>query len=198
MFFHDQFLTDLDLRGWDTSAVTDMGEMFLFCSKLKNLDLHNFDTSSVTNMSSMFMRCEAIEALDLSGFDTSSVTDMSGMFSQSWMLRDLNLSGFDTSHTVNMDSMFYSCTSLKKLDLSSFDTSAVEDCFGFLLGGVVLEELTIGPEFDCSILLNSAQMLPFMDENGTINGQPWMIFLYAESAFHALFRDNQCNNTARG
>lgn len=179
MFFHDQFLTGLDFRGWDTSAVTDMSKMFLFCSKLKKLDLHNFNTSAVTNMNSMFSRCEAIEVLDLSSFDTSSVTDMSGMFSQSWMLRDLNLSGFDTSHTVNMNSMFYSCTSLKKLDLSSFDTSSVEDSFGFLLGGVVLEELTIGPEFDCSILLNSAQMLPFMDENGTINGQPWMIFLYA-------------------
>ena len=95
------------------------------------------------------------------------------------MLRDLNLSSFDTSHTVNMNSTFYSCTSLKKLDLSSFDTSSVRDSLAFLLGGVTLEELTIGPAFDYSILLNDAEILPFMEEDGTINGQPWMTFLYA-------------------
>lgn len=179
MFFHDQFVTGLDFRGWDTSSVTDMSEMFLFCSSVEDLDLRNFNTSSVTNMNSMFSRCETIEVLDLSSFDTSSVTDMSGMFSQSWMLRDLNLSSFDTSHTVNMNSTFYSCTSLKKLDLSSFDTSSVRDSLAFLLGGVTLEELTIGPDFDYSILLNDAEILPFMEEDGTINGQPWMTFLYA-------------------
>lgn len=152
MFFRDEFLTELDFSGWDTSSVTDMSEMFYFCSSLKKFDLRHLDTSSVTNMSHMFSRCCGTEALDLSCLDTSSVTDISNMFFQSWDLRNLNLSGFDTS--------------------------SVRDSSGFLGGGLTLEKLTVGPEFDRAILINSAKTNPFMAEKGTINGKPWRTFLY--------------------
>ena len=49
----------LDLSGWDTSNVEDMGQMFYLCSNLESLDLSGWDTSSVKNMSEMFFRCPA-------------------------------------------------------------------------------------------------------------------------------------------
>ena len=177
MFSHDQFITELDLSGWDTSSVTDMSAMFCFCSSIQKLDLAPLDTSSVTNMRAMFSRCESIEKLDLSGFDTSSVTDMSDLFFQSWDLKEVDLSSFDTSRVTNMSSAFYGCESLEELDLSSFDTSSVTDSTALLWGGTTLEKLTIGANFDVGILLDAADTMSFMSENGTINGYPWEDFL---------------------
>lgn len=152
MFVRDEFITELDFSGWDTSTVTDMSKMFCFCSSLADFDLRHLNTSSVTNMSFMFSRFGGTDTLDLSSFDTSSVTDMSNMFFQSWNLRSLNL--------------------------SSFDTSSVKSSEGFLWGPLELENLTVGPKFDRKILINSAKTNLFMVENRTINGQPWRTFLY--------------------
>jgi surface protein len=57
-----------------------MMRMFSGCSSLSSLDLSGFDTYSVTDMGSMFFGCSSLVSLDLSGFDTSSVTDMMRMF----------------------------------------------------------------------------------------------------------------------
>ena len=42
--------TSLDLSGWDTSNVTDMGYLFQDCSSLTSLDLSSWDTRKVTNI----------------------------------------------------------------------------------------------------------------------------------------------------
>ena len=152
MFLRDEFITELDFSGWDTSTVTDMSKMFCFCSSLKKFDLRKLNTSSVTDMSFMFSRFGGTDTLDLSSLDTSSVTDMSNMFFQAWNLRNLNLSGFNTSSVKNSE--------------------------GFLWGPLELEKLTVGSEFDRKILINSAKTNLFMVENGTINGKPWRTFLY--------------------
>lgn len=177
MFYHDQYLTELDFHDWDTSSVENMREMFCFCSSLEQLDLSRFHTSSVTNMRDMFMRCESMKELDLSSFDTSSVTDMSGMFFQSWYLEKLNLSSFDTSKVANIGGMFFGCESLKKLDISSFDTSSAEESMGIFSGSLQLSELKVGSKFDVSILREEADRIPYMTEGGTINGYPWESFL---------------------
>ena len=60
--------------------VTDMYNMFYYCSNLISLDVSGFDTSNVTNMSGVFYNCDSLTSLDLSSFDTSNVTTMSDMF----------------------------------------------------------------------------------------------------------------------
>ena len=67
-------------KDFDTSAVTDMGNMFYYCSRLTTLDLSSFDTSAVTDMSGMFYYCSRLTTLDLSSFNTSGATCMSNMF----------------------------------------------------------------------------------------------------------------------
>jgi len=73
--------TSINLKGFDTSRITDMNSMFYF-SQATSLDLSEFDTSNVTNMSNMFSNSKAT-SLDLSNFDTSKVTNMDYMFLQS-------------------------------------------------------------------------------------------------------------------
>ena len=59
----------------------DMSFMFYMCSA-ESIDLKGFETSQITNMNSMFSRCKA-NNLDLSGFDTSNVEHMSVMLDSS-------------------------------------------------------------------------------------------------------------------
>ena len=99
-----------------TSNVTDMSNMFSYCSSLTELDLSNFDTSNVTDMRGMFDNCGNLTSLDLSNFDTSNVTDMNSMFYYCQSLTSLDLSGFETPPYVrSIYRMFKGCDKLKNL-----------------------------------------------------------------------------------
>ena len=115
----------VEFKNFDTSAVTDMSSMFIFCNSITSLDVSNFNTSAVTNMSGMFNSCKKLASLDVSNFDTSAVTDMSSMFSQCYVVTSLDLSNFDTAAVTNMHEMFYYCQNLTTLDISNIDTSSV-------------------------------------------------------------------------
>ncbi|MCY45383.1 BspA family leucine-rich repeat surface protein, partial [Listeria monocytogenes serotype 1/2b] len=125
MFSLCRNLSELDLSGLDTSAVTNMYAMFQNCISLEELDLSNFDTSSATNMYSMFSGCRSLEKLDVSNFDTSSVAHMQFMFEKCSILEELDLSNFDTSSVTNMSYMFQLCPALKSLYLDNFTDAAI-------------------------------------------------------------------------
>ncbi|EAC2363700.1 BspA family leucine-rich repeat surface protein [Listeria monocytogenes] len=125
MFSLCRNLSELDLSGLDTSAVTNIYGMFQNCISLEELDLSNFDTSSVTNMYSTFSGCRSLEKLDVSNFDTSSVTNMQFMFEKCSSLEELDLSNFDTSSVTTMSYMFQLCPALKSLYLDNFTDAAI-------------------------------------------------------------------------
>ncbi|EJN3175865.1 BspA family leucine-rich repeat surface protein [Listeria monocytogenes] len=143
MFYYATKLTELDLSGLDTSAVTTMKDMFYRCSTLEELDVSNFDTSSVTNMQNMFQYCSALEELDVSNFDTRSVTSMAYMFRGCSALEKLDLSNFNTSSVTAIQGMFYDCSSLEELDVSNFDTRSVTSMTFMFLNCANLEELDV-------------------------------------------------------
>ncbi|HCY9058195.1 BspA family leucine-rich repeat surface protein [Listeria monocytogenes] len=149
MFGYTHKLTELDVSGLDTSAVTNMNCMFNYCSVLEELDVSNFDTSSVTTMRDMFGSSGKLEKLDVSNFDTSSVTTMQAMFYGCTSLEELDVSNFDTNSVTNMSYMFYNCAGLEELDVSNFDTSSVTTMYGTFFGCNSLEELDVS-NFDTS------------------------------------------------
>ncbi|CUM32287.1 TPA: BspA family leucine-rich repeat surface protein [Listeria monocytogenes] len=149
MFGYTHKLTELDVSGLDTSAVTNMNCMFNYCSVLEELDVSNFDTSSVTTMRDMFGSSGKLEKLDVSNFDTSSVTTMQAMFYGCTSLEELDVSNFDTNSVTNMSYMFYNCAGLEELDVSNFDTSSVTTMYGTFVGCNSLEELDVS-NFDTS------------------------------------------------
>lgn len=67
---------------FDTSNVTDMSDMFSYCSLSYGFSLgEHFTTSNVTSMVGMFYACKLPEGFSLGEhFDTSNVTDMRWMF----------------------------------------------------------------------------------------------------------------------
>ena len=127
MFFDCISLTSLDLSNFNTSQVTDMNNMFFGCSKLTNLDVSNFNTTKVTNMGNMFSLCSSLKSLNVSSFNTTKVTNMGSMFSNCPGLTSLDLSNFNTSQVTNMNNMFFCCSSLKSLNVSNFNTTKVTD-----------------------------------------------------------------------
>ena len=125
MFLYCSNLKSLDLSGFKTDNVTNMESMFCGCSSLTNLDVSSFRTDKVTNMNNMFCDCSSLTSLDLDNFDTSNVNDMRSMFAHCSSLTDLDLSSFKTDKVTNMSYMFNECKSLTNLDVSTFRTNKV-------------------------------------------------------------------------
>ena len=110
-------------EGANIALDSDCSNMFSECSNLVSADLRGFNTSGVTNMSYMFYKCSALTMLDVSGFNTANVTNMLDMFGECKSLTTLDLSNFNTSNCRNSAAMFENCDHLTTLDLSSFNTS---------------------------------------------------------------------------
>ena len=115
---NNNLLKTLNVSNLDTSQVTNMSDMFTWCSKLTTLDLSNFDTSKVTYMGSMFYNCRGLTTLDLSNWNTSKVTNMNYMFSGCTSLTSLDVSNWNTSKVTRMDAMFSDCTSLRTIKIN--------------------------------------------------------------------------------
>lgn len=96
MFKNCQSLRSLDLSGWDTKNVTDMGGMFYYCVSLSSLNLAGWNTKSVDNMGDMFNNCKSLESLDLSGWDVRSVSyGIYNMFTHCFKVRTIMMKGCD-------------------------------------------------------------------------------------------------------
>ena len=110
----------------NTSEVTDMGSMFMKCSKLTSLDVSHFNTSKVIYMNQMFYGCTGLTSLDLSSFNTSQVTFMNQMFCGCTGLTSLDLSSFNTAKVTYMRYMFEGSTLLRTIYVGSgWSTAAV-------------------------------------------------------------------------
>ena len=118
-------LTSIEgIANLNTSAVTNMAEMFRYCYVLQSLDLSTFDTSHVTNMSCMFCYCWALTSINLSSFNTSKVTTMTHLFHQC-PISSIDVGTFDTQNVTDMSIMFAECKNLKTLNLKNFKTDKV-------------------------------------------------------------------------
>lgn len=90
MFSDCDSITDLDLRNFNTSNVTDMSFMFADCKRMFTLQLGNWDTSNVTTMQLMFTQCKSLTSLDLSSFNTRKCTN-SDIFGSNDYLKTVKL-----------------------------------------------------------------------------------------------------------
>ena len=139
-FYKCSSLKSLDLSGWDTRKADRMDNLFSGCSALTEIKgIEQFNTSAVTDMGSLFGWCSSLTSLDLSGWDVAQVTSMGdnflhagvpgltrGMFAGCSSLTSLNLAGWDTSSLLNMSSMFYYCSTLTEIKgIERLNTSAV-------------------------------------------------------------------------
>ena len=114
----------------DTSAITDMSELFFKGYNIMINERENFDgiefwnVSNVTDMSYMFAYCSNFNQ-PLGSWDVSNVTDMSWMF---YSCENFNqsLNSWNVSNVVNMGFMFAYCKNFNQ-PLNSWNVSNVTD-----------------------------------------------------------------------
>ena len=120
----------------NTSEVTDMGFMFMRCSKLTSLDVSHFNTSKVINMNQLFSNCTGLTSLDLSNFNTSKVTTMLRMFYNSTNLRTIYVgNGWSTAAVTYSGDMFNGCTNLVGGQGTTYDENHVDKAYAHIDGG---------------------------------------------------------------
>ncbi|TWP08105.1 BspA family leucine-rich repeat surface protein [TM7 phylum sp. oral taxon 351] len=171
MFKQMSRISSLNFASFDTSNVTDFGEMFRgIVIGSRTLDVRSFNTSKATAMWMMFDGTNLIGNLDLSNFDTSHVGDMSNMFSNSVFLNSVNVSSFNTSAVVNMQGMFYRTLGMPVINIANFNTANVQNMQDVFreTGAVTIKASAL---FTTNSVIDSSRM--FMDavhlvgQNGT-------------------------------
>ena len=117
------------LSNWDTSAVTDMSDLFNN-NAVFNQDISMWNTSSVTTMAFMFRRTFAFNQ-PLNSWDVSSVTNMQYMFYQSAYNQPLN--NWNTASVTAMNNMFNQAFAFNQ-DIDSWNTSSVTNMNSMFMG----------------------------------------------------------------
>ncbi|WP_434343455.1 BspA family leucine-rich repeat surface protein [Mycoplasma sp. 06067-C1-B144P-99-0482-3] len=118
-----------NLDKWNTSNVTDMGEMFYGAEKF-NQPLNNWKTENVVDMNHMFFWASSFNQ-DISMWNTSNVTNMAGMFFGAYNFNQ-NISIWDVSNVTDMSYMFKGAQNFNQ-DISMWDVGKVTkwDNFGW-------------------------------------------------------------------
>ena len=121
---------------FNTENVTNMRDMFGYCTSLKSLDLTNFNTENVTDMYYMFASCTSLESLDLTNFNTAKVTNMTAMFSNCSALTTIYASdNFVTDQVTYGNNMFFQCLNLKDYTSSKEDHTYANCTTGYFTYG---------------------------------------------------------------
>lgn len=189
MFYGCSSLTSLNLTGWNTPIVQDMGYMFTRCTLLSNISgLSSLETQSATNMSHMFDTGESYVGdgaltnatlAGISGWDVSKVEDMTCMFySQGTNLTVLDLSAWNPERCTSFNHMFADNFKLTTVgDISGWSTGNVktmcnmfDDCSALVSIGDISEWNTASL-VDVSGLFNNCSA--FAGEGGTIDLSGW-------------------------
>ena len=129
MFYGCNEITEIDLKKFDTSQVTDMSSMFKHCSSITSIDVSNLNTKMVKSMSAMFRACSSLSSINIKNFDTSSVTSTERMFSYCGSLKSIDITHFNTRLFSESYSMFFSNYELTSIDLSNFNGQRLTQIF---------------------------------------------------------------------
>ena len=129
--------TKIDVTGWDTSNVTEMGGMFNGAGAQSTawpiIGVEDFDTSNVEDMASMFSwtghaaptpPSYSAKTLDLSRWNVNNVTAVAEMFNGVGGLNKIDLSNWFNGQTVNdlaIGGMFYG-SSVETINLTGWGT----------------------------------------------------------------------------
>lgn len=128
----DKFTSQGNLKFSGRLTINNIG--FFRYSKAKEINLQGFDTSNVTEMGWTFANSQATLINLGDKFDTSNVTDMKYMFANSQaIIIDLG-NKFDTSKVFYLTAMFYN-SSAQIIDLGDkLDISNLEDISSMFYG----------------------------------------------------------------
>ena len=120
----------------DSSGATfpqNSSDLFSDFTNVTSIDLRGADTSSVTNMTGMFFNCENVTELDLSSFDTSRVSNMNHLFAECIELKTIYVSDkWNTESVTYSDSMFSNCPNLTGGNGTTYDGDYINKTYAVI------------------------------------------------------------------
>ena len=120
----------------NTSEVTNMAYMFMWCTSLTSLDVSRFNTSKVTSMRSMFKYCTRLTSLDLGSFNTSKVNSMYNMFYDCDYLQTIYVGNdWSTAAVTESSDMFTNCFNLVGGKGTTYDANHIDKAYAHIDGG---------------------------------------------------------------
>jgi surface protein len=118
-------------------APSNCAALLMNYGDLESIDVTMLDTSQVTTMEKMFMYCRSLrEVTGMRNWDVGKVKNMAWLFGACLSIRSLGfLSKWDISHVETMEGMFWVCESLRNVDgLTSWRVNNVKDFHGMFAG----------------------------------------------------------------
>ncbi len=115
-----------NIGDWNTSAVTNMNDMFRFAVSF-NQPIGNWNTASVTTMLEMFVFANAFNQ-PISDWNTAAVSNMFAMFYNASSFNQ-PIGDWNTAAVTNMGNMFTSATSFNQ-PIGNWNTAAVTNMHG--------------------------------------------------------------------
>ena len=134
LFKDFETLTSINLKGLDTSEITDMSSLFENCYDLKSVDFNGVNTRNVRNMSKMFYHAGLHYFPDYdTGVGREDQTHNHRDNSENIVISNMN---FTTNKVENMSYMFSVCAvvDLSTTNMSSWNVEKVED-FSYMFAG---------------------------------------------------------------
>ena len=126
-------LTEINLTGWTTTALTGSGlqSMFSGCYCLKHIyGLDNFNTTNCTNFSSIFYDCFNLQELNLANWNTAKVTNLAAIFRNCRSIKDLSfVKNWNTDKVTTLSETFSGCYSIEELDLHNWNVNLVRNVY---------------------------------------------------------------------
>ena len=125
-------VTSINLKGANTTGVTDMSYMFSNSIKLTAIDLSGLGGNSLTNVSAMFGGCTSLTNINMSNFNFGLTEDLSYLLSigSTNNISEVKLNGSIMNNVTNMTAMFQNCTSLTSIDLSELGSNSLTSVGG--------------------------------------------------------------------
>ncbi|MEY3051602.1 MAG: hypothetical protein RLY31_1387, partial [Bacteroidota bacterium] len=122
MFYYCSSLTGpANIGDWNTASVTTMNRMFYYATSF-NQPIGNWNTGQVTDMNYMFRNAPAFNQ-PIGDWNTAAVTDMNNMFCNATAF-DQAIGDWNTSAVTNMSYMFYNAAAFNQ-PIDSLNTAAV-------------------------------------------------------------------------
>ena len=114
----------------NTSAVTEMTQMFAGCSKLTSLDLSGWDVENVSGVTGMFAFCSSLQTIDLTGWKTTNLVSTAQMFFSCNSLTTVYVSDdWTTERITNSSDMFDGCSSIRGGNGTVYDANVVDKTY---------------------------------------------------------------------
>ncbi len=132
----DPAASGASIDGWDTSAVTDMADLFDGASGFDS-PIGSWDTSHVTDMSGMFANAVAFDQ-PLGDWNTTRVTTMHGMFDGAAVFNQ-PVAAWDTAAVTDMSSMFAGATAFDQ-PVDAWGTGAVVSLANMFNGAYAFDQ----------------------------------------------------------